>query len=41
MSRNYVKGITNKFKGRFMLDMVGGIVEDYEYLWEEYYFATS
>lgn len=39
--RSYIHGLTDKFKGKFMLDMVGGIVEDYEYLWDGYYFATS
>jgi peroxin-16 len=28
-------------KGKPLLDMVGSIVEDYEYLWENYYFSTA
>ena len=33
--------MTEKLKGRPLLDMVGGVVEDYEYLWNEYYFSTA
>jgi peroxin-16 len=28
-------------KGKFLLDMVGGVIEDYQYLWDEYYFSTA
>jgi peroxin-16 len=28
-------------KGKPLLDMVGSVVEDYEYLWDNYYFSTA
>ena len=37
----WVKGAVGKLKGKPLLDMVGGVIEDYEWLWEEYYFTTS
>jgi peroxin-16 len=35
-----MKGVVEKVKGK-MPRLVGGILEDYEYLWENYYFSTS
>jgi peroxin-16 len=35
-----VKGVVNGVKRR-VPNIVGGILEDYEYLWENYYFSTS
>ncbi|KAL2758318.1 hypothetical protein ACRALDRAFT_1080204 [Sodiomyces alcalophilus JCM 7366] len=34
------KGFVQKLRSR-MPSLVGGILEDYEYLWENYYFSTS
>ena len=28
-------------KGKPLLDIVGGVIEDYEYLWNEYHFSTA
>jgi peroxin-16 len=28
-------------KGKPLLDLVGSVVEDYGYLWENYYFSTA
>jgi peroxin-16 len=28
-------------KGKALLDLVGGVIEDYEYLWDSYYFSTA
>ena len=39
--RGWIRGFTGKLKGKLLLDMVGGIVEDYDYLWDEYYFSTA
>jgi peroxin-16 len=33
--------ITAKMKGVPVLDLIGGIIEDYEYLWDNYYFPTA
>jgi len=36
-----VHGITGKMRGKLLLDMVGTIIEDYEFLWDQYYFPTA
>jgi peroxin-16 len=28
-------------KGKPLLDLVGSIVDDYEYLWDNFYFSTA
>ena len=35
-TKGFVGGVTNRMPG-----FIGGIMEDYEYLWESYYFSTS
>lgn len=37
----WIKGFVKKIKGKPVLGMVGAVVEDYEFLWEEYYFSTA
>ncbi|KAL9104881.1 MAG: hypothetical protein Q9163_000198 [Psora crenata] len=37
----WIKGVAGKLKGKPLLDMVGIIVEEYDWLWEEYYFSTA
>ena len=37
----WIKGVAQKLKGKPLLGMVGNVVEDYEFLWEEYYFSTA
>ena len=39
--RGWIQGVTAKLKGKLLLDMVGGIIEDYDYLWHEYHFSTT
>ena len=39
--RAWIKGITHKLKAVPGLDLVGSLVEDYEYLWDNYYFSTA
>lgn len=41
ITRGVVQGFADKFKGKFLLDMVGNVVEDYEFLWDQYYFPTA
>lgn len=41
VTRGYIQGFSGRLKGRPLLDMVATIVDDYDYLWEEYYFATT
>lgn len=39
--RPWVQRVGNKLRGKPLLDMVGAVVDDYDYLWDEYYFSTS
>ncbi|RDW69173.1 peroxisomal membrane protein PEX16 [Aspergillus mulundensis] len=39
--KSTLKGFTNKMKGKPLLDLVGSIIEDYEYLWDNYYFSSA
>ena len=39
--RTWIHSVTGKLRGKLLLDMVGGIIEDYDYLWDEYYFSTA
>lgn len=36
-----MRGVAGRLKGKAVLDMVGVVVEDYDYLWSEYYFPTA
>lgn len=33
--------MTSRMKGKLLLDLVGGVIDDYEYLWDNYYFSTA
>ena len=37
----WIKAVVKKLRGKPVLDMVGAVVEDYEFLWEEFYFSTA
>jgi len=39
--RGLVHGVADKLRGKPILDMVGTIIEDYEFLWDQYYFPTA
>jgi peroxin-16 len=41
ITKVWIHGAAQTLKGKPILDLVGGIVEDYEYLWSNYYFSTS
>jgi peroxin-16 len=41
LGRSWIHSITGKLKGKPLLDMVGGVIEDYEFLWDQYYFPTA
>jgi peroxin-16 len=41
VTKKYISEVANSLKGRPLLDLVGGVVEDYDYLWSGYYFSTS
>jgi peroxin-16 len=37
----WVKGMTEGMKGKPLVGMLAGVVEDYQYLWDNYYFSTA
>ena len=41
VTKRYVGGVAETLKGKPLLDLVGGVVEDYDFLWSNYYFSTS
>lgn len=41
VTRGVIQGVAGKLKGKPILDMVGNIMEDYDFLWDEYYFPTA
>ncbi|EAA62294.1 hypothetical protein AN5113.2 [Aspergillus nidulans FGSC A4] len=41
ITRSTLRGLTDKMRGKPLLDLVGSIIEDYEYLWDNYYFPTA
>lgn len=40
-TRRLIHGVSQSLKGKPLLDMAGGIIEDYEFLWDQYYFPTA
>jgi peroxin-16 len=41
ITRSMIQGVANKLKGKPILDMVGSFVEDYDFLFDQYYFPTA
>jgi peroxin-16 len=41
ITRTVIQGAANKLKGKAVLDMVGTFIEDYDFLWDQYYFSTA
>ncbi|CAI7584175.1 Peroxisome membrane protein Pex16 [Penicillium cosmopolitanum] len=41
ITKSWLHSLTGKMKGKPLLDLVGSVVEDYEYLWDNYYFSTA
>jgi len=41
ITRGYIQGFAGKLKGKPLLDMVGFMIEDYDCLWDAYYFSTT
>lgn len=41
VTRGVIQGFADRMKGKPLLDMVGTFVEDYEFLWDSYYFPTA
>ncbi|KJX96982.1 peroxisomal membrane protein pex16 [Zymoseptoria brevis] len=41
ITRGMILGFAGKLKNKPLLDMIGNFVEDYEFLWDQYYFPTA
>lgn len=41
ITKHWVQGFADKLRGKMLIDMIGVIVEDYEFLWDQYYFPTA
>ncbi|KAK0308137.1 hypothetical protein LTR82_015711 [Friedmanniomyces endolithicus] len=41
VTRGVIQGVARRLKNKPLLDMVGNIIEDYDFLWDEYYFPTA
>ncbi|KAK5936993.1 hypothetical protein PMZ80_010742 [Knufia obscura] len=41
VTKGAITKVVDSLKGRPILDLVGGVVEDYEHLWSTYWFSTS
>ncbi|KAJ4362630.1 hypothetical protein N0V95_001435 [Ascochyta clinopodiicola] len=41
ITKSWIHAITRKLKSKPLLDIAGGVIEDYEFLWDQYYFSTT
>lgn len=41
ITRVWIQGFAATLKGKPLLDILGGIIDDYEVLWDGYYFSTA
>ncbi|EMC96784.1 hypothetical protein BAUCODRAFT_489867 [Baudoinia panamericana UAMH 10762] len=41
VTKGWIQGFANGLKNKPLLDVVGNIVEDYDFLWDRYYFPTA
>ncbi|EHY61319.1 Peroxisomal membrane protein PEX16 [Exophiala dermatitidis] len=41
ITKKWVHGVAAALKGKPILDLVAGVVDEYEFLWSNYYFSTS
>ncbi|KAJ4340362.1 hypothetical protein N0V87_002654 [Didymella glomerata] len=41
ITKPWIHAITRKLKSKPLLDIAGGVIEDYEFLWDQYYFSTT
>ena len=41
ITKHWVQGLADKLRGKMLLDMIGVVVEDYEFLWDRYHFSTA
>ncbi|KAL5419136.1 hypothetical protein PMIN06_005363 [Paraphaeosphaeria minitans] len=41
ITKAWIHAVTRKLQNKPLLDIVGGVIEDYEFLWDQYYFPTA
>ncbi|KAF2633237.1 peroxisomal membrane protein pex16 [Macroventuria anomochaeta] len=41
ITKSWIHAITRKLMSKPLLDIAGGVIEDYEFLWDQYYFSTT
>ena len=41
VTKKWVQGVADSLKGKPLIDLVGGVVEDYEHLWGTYHFSNA
>ncbi|KZF20710.1 peroxin [Xylona heveae TC161] len=41
ITKSWLSSVTTKLRNKPLLDLVGGVLDDYEYLWDNYYFSTA
>ncbi len=41
VSKKWIEGFAARLNGKPLLDVLGTVIDDYVYLWDEYYFSTA
>ncbi|RAL05007.1 peroxisomal membrane protein PEX16 [Aspergillus ibericus CBS 121593] len=41
ITKSWLNTLTSRMKGKPLLELAGSVIEDYEYLWDSYYFSTA
>lgn len=41
VTRGVLRGVANSLKGKPLLSLLGSFIDDYDYLWDQYYFPTA
>ncbi|OCL13080.1 peroxisomal membrane protein pex16 [Glonium stellatum] len=41
ITKAWIHSLTGKLRNKPLLDLIGGVIEDYEFLWDQYYFPTA
>ncbi|CAI6328108.1 unnamed protein product [Periconia digitata] len=41
ITKAWIHAVTRRLRNKPLLDIVGGVIEDYEFLWDQYYFPTA
>ncbi|KAF2085740.1 peroxisomal membrane protein-like protein pex16 [Saccharata proteae CBS 121410] len=41
ITKAWIHSVTGKLRDKPLLNIVGGVIEDYEFLWDQYYFPTA